>query len=148
MLASLAFDDHGFRKHMCVIDGNIPEFYGTYVRAVQKTIQRNARLEFEALWREHKETGKPISVLSDELSLAITKLDEELQKTELWANIQLRASVLKEALPECLVEAIGFEEILKRVPISYLRSTFGSFLASRFIYEYGCNPSQFAFFDL
>lgn len=133
---------------MCVGDGDVPEFYANYVKEVQKTIQHNARLEFEALWREHKVTGKAISILSDELSLAITKLDEELQETELWKNIQLRNSVLQEALPKCLVEVAGLDEILKRVPINYLRSIFGSYLASRFIYEYGCNSSQFAFFDL
>lgn len=137
-----------FIKHMCVGCGNVPEFYANYVIEVQKTIQGNARLEFEALWREHKATGKAISILSDELSLAITKLDEELQETELWKNIQLRNSVLQEALPKCLVEVAGLDEILKRVPINYLRSIFGSYLASRFIYEYGCNSSQFAFFDL
>ncbi|KAL0638274.1 NAD-dependent glutamate dehydrogenase [Maublancomyces gigas] len=148
VLASLAFDDTDFVKHMCVGDGNVPEFYANYVKEVQKTIQHNARLEFEALWREHKVTGKAISILSDELSLAITKLDEELQETELWKNIQLRDGVLREALPKCLVEVAGLDEILKRVPINYLRSIFGSYLASRFIYEYGCNSSQFAFFDL
>lgn len=133
---------------MCVGGGNVPEFYANYVEEVQKTIQHNARLEFEALWHEHEVTGKAISILSDELSLAITKLDEELQETELWKNIQLRNSVLQEALPKCLVKVAGLDEILKRVPINYLRSIFGSYLASRFIYEYGCNSSQFAFFDL
>jgi NAD-specific glutamate dehydrogenase len=33
------------------------------------------------------------------------------------------------------------------VPENYLRSIFGSYLASRFVYEYGSTPSQFAFFD-
>lgn len=133
---------------MCVRDGKIPEFYGNYVAEVQKTIQRNARLEFEALWREHEVTGKAISIISDDLSFSITNLDEELQGTELWTNMSLRNSVLQEALPKCLVETVGLDEILKRVPINYLRSIFGSYLASRFIYEYGCNSSQFAFFDL
>lgn len=148
MLAALSFDDKDFIEHMCVCNGKIPEFYGNYVTEVQKTIQRNARLEFETLWREHKVTGKAISIISDELSLAITNLDEELQRTELWTNMSLRNSVLQEALPKCLVETVGLDEILKRVPINYLRSIFGSYLASRFIYEYGCNSSQFAFFDL
>ena len=31
---------------------------------------------------------------------------------------------------------------------NYLKAIFGSYLASRFVYEYGNNPSQFAFFDL
>lgn len=35
-----------------------------------------------------------------------------------------------------------------KVPDNYLRAIFGSYLASRFVYEYGSSPSQFAFFDL
>ena len=143
----MAFDDEGFVENMCVRDGKLPEFYQSYVKAVQATIQNNAMLEFEAIWREHEQTGKPRSLLSDELSIAITKLDEELQKTDLWSNVALRTSVLNVALPNVLVEKIGLETILNRVPENYLKAIFGSYLASRFVYEYGSNPSQFAFFD-
>lgn len=149
VLASLSFDDESFIKNMCVApDGTVPEFYQTYVKEVQATIQNNARLEFEAIWRENEKTGKPRSVLSDELSLAITKLDEELQHyEELWSNMELRTSVLKEALPKTLQQEIGLEKILERVPDNYLRAIFGSYLSSRFIYEVGATPSQFAFFE-
>jgi len=82
VLASLSFDDAGFIKNMCVgEDGIAPEFYNQYVKQVQSIIRRNAALEFEAIWREHAETGEPRSILSDKLSVAITKLDEELQNT-------------------------------------------------------------------
>lgn len=149
VLASLAFDDEGFLKHMCVgQDGTAPAFYKAYVKEVQETIKRNARLEFEAIWRENHETGIPRSVLSDTLSLAITKLDEELQNTELWHNEPLRRSVLRDALPKLLLDKIGLDAIIERVPDNYLRAIFGSYLASRFVYEFGSSPSQFAFFDL
>ncbi|CCX34060.1 Similar to NAD-specific glutamate dehydrogenase; acc. no. P00365 [Pyronema omphalodes CBS 100304] len=148
VLASLAFDDKGFAEDMCVgADGEIPAFYKEYVKTVQRTIQNNARLEFEALWREAEKTGKPRSILSDELSVAITNLDEELQQTDLWNNVALRTSVLNEALPDKLIERIGLETILGRVPENYLKAIFGSYLASRFVYEYGSNPTQFSFFD-
>jgi len=82
------------------------------------------------------------------LSLAITKLDEDLQNfKELWDNKKLRLQVFKEALPKTLQEKIGLDKILQRVPGNYLKSIFGSYLASRFVYEYGATPSQFAFFD-
>jgi glutamate dehydrogenase len=166
VLASLSFDDASFLKHMCVgDDGTVPEFYNAYVRQVQKTIQNNARLEFEAIWREHAATGQPRSILSDTLSNAITKLDEELQNTELWNQVELRQSVLSEALPNLLLEQIGLDRIMERVsrgttvwtrdlltmllqvPENYLRAIFGSYLASRFVYQYGVSASQFAFFD-
>lgn len=148
VLASLSFDDAGFIEHMCVReDGTPPPFYERYVRQVQHTIQQNARLEFEAIWREHEATKTPRSVLSDRLSTAITTLDEELQNTELWDNVQLRKSVLRDALPDLLIEQIGLDTILERVPENYLRAIFGSYLSSRFIYEKGISASQFAFFS-
>jgi glutamate dehydrogenase len=117
------------------------------VKEVQQTIKRNAMLEFEGIWREHERTGIPNSTLSDTLSVAITKLDEELQKTRLWEDIELRKSVFKDALPKLLLEKVGLDDIIQRVPENYLRAIFGSYLASRFVYEYGSTPSQFAFFD-
>lgn len=149
VLASLSFDDEGFVQNMCVGgDGKPPEFYQAYVKAVQEKIKENARLEFEAIWREHKETKIPRSTLSDTLSVAITRLDEELQKTDLWKNEKLRRSVLTDALPKLLLDKIGLDLIIKRVPENYLRAIFGSYMASRFVYEFGSRPSQFAFFDL
>ncbi|EEP76082.1 NAD-specific glutamate dehydrogenase [Uncinocarpus reesii 1704] len=148
VLASLSFDDESFEQHMCIGEnGQAPEFYNAYVREVQETIKRNATLEFEAIWREHEQTGIPRSILSDTLSVAITKLDEELQKSELWENLRLRKAVLGDALPKLLQEKIGLEVMLERVPDNYLRSIFGSYLASRFVYQYGSTPGQFAFFD-
>ncbi|KAH8821561.1 NAD-specific glutamate dehydrogenase [Xylogone sp. PMI_703] len=148
VLASLSFDDQGFVENMCWRAGKAPEFYKAYVRAVQETIKENARLEFEAIWREHVATKIPRSTLSDTLSVAITKLDEELQKSELWNDEPLRRSVLEDALPHLLLEKIGLDTIMQRVPESYLRAIFGSYLASRFVYEFGPSPSQFAFFGL
>lgn len=116
VLASLAFDDASFLENMCVRDdGRVPAFYNEYVKQVQATIKRNAFLEFEAIWREHKETGVPRSVLSDRLSVAITDLDQELQQTELWNDLKLRKSVLCDALPNLLLKSIGFDTIVERV---------------------------------
>ena len=134
-------------EHMCVKDGVIPPFYSRYVENVQRIVESNARLEFEAIWREHSRTKKPRSVLSDEISLEIIKLDEELQKTGLWDNISLRKTIMADALPDTLLAQLGLDTILERVPVSYLKAIFGSYLASRFIYLNGIGASQFAFFD-
>lgn len=116
VLASLSFDDEGFVRNMCVgKDGKAPAFYQAYVREVQEIIKRNAALEFEAIWREHAKTGICRSTLSDTLSVAITKLDEELQQSELWHNERLRRNVLKDALPKLLLEKIGLDIIISRV---------------------------------
>ncbi|EHA23620.1 NAD dependent glutamate dehydrogenase [Aspergillus niger ATCC 1015] len=146
VLASLSFDDEEFVENMCIReDGTVPTFYSEYVKQVQEVIKSNATLEFEAIWREHEKTGLLRSVLSDRLSVAITQLDEELQKTELWDNVELRRSVLHDALPNLLLQKIGLDTILQRVPENYLRAIFGSYLASRFVYEYGSSPSHGSF---
>jgi len=132
---------------MCVKDGVIPDFYTRYVENVQQIIEENAHLEFEAIWREHARTNKPRCVLSDKLSLEIIKLDEELQHTGLWDNVSLRKIIMEEALPNTLLDQLGLDTILERVPVPYLKSIFGSYLASRFIYLHGVGASQFAFFD-
>lgn len=120
VLASLSFDDESFVKEMCVgDDGVVPAFYEAYVKQVQTIIKENARLEFEAIWKEHEATGVSNSILSDRLSTAITTLDEEMQNTELWQDVDLRKSVLKDALPSLLLEKIGLETILERVSSIY-----------------------------
>lgn len=146
VLASLSFDDKGFIDNMCVDrNGNAPEFYKKYVSAVQAKICENARLEFEAIWAENLKTGVPRPILSDKLSVAITELDEELQGSELWDNVALRRKVLESALPSLLLEKIGLDTLIKRIPDNYLRAIFGSYLASRFIYQYGSSPSNLSF---
>jgi glutamate dehydrogenase len=147
VLASLSFNDAEFTEHMCLKNDVVPAFYSRYIENVQRIIELNARLEFEAIWREHERTRKPRCVLSDEISDEIIKLDEQLQRTGLWDNISLRKTIMAEALPETLLEQLDLDTILERVPIAYLKGIFGSFLASRFIYLHGVGASQFAFFD-
>ncbi|SAM06454.1 hypothetical protein [Absidia glauca] len=149
VLAALAFNDAEFEQHMCVKGGNVPAFYEAYVKEVQEIIERNARIEFEALWREHTKGNKqqPISILSDELSVAIVQLQEQLQEAGLWNNVALRESVLLRAFPKLLLEKVGLEALLERVPENYVKAIFGAYLASQFVYKYGAQPDHFAFFE-
>ncbi|KAI8074047.1 Glutamate/Leucine/Phenylalanine/Valine dehydrogenase-domain-containing protein [Gongronella butleri] len=148
VLAALAFNDTEFAEHMCVKDGAIPAFYAAYVEEVQAIIERNARIEFEALWREHQKTGQPISILSDELSVAIVQLQEQLQQEiALWNNVPLRETVLRRAFPKLLLEKVGLPTLLDRVPDNYVKAIFGAYLASQFVYKYGAKPDHFAFFE-
>lgn len=157
VLAALAFNDDEHEQLMQVQikkkpDGTvgeklIPDFYQHYVQAVQAIIERNAELEFEAIWREHERTGTPRSVLSDELSHAIVRLNEQLQRTSLWDDVPLRRVILSEAFPKLLLDKLGLDTLLKRIPDNYVRAIFGSYLASRFVYQFGLEPGQFAFFE-
>lgn len=131
VLAALSFSDKEFLTHMCNgADGTVPQFYQDYVRQVQGIVQLNARMEFEAIWRENQATGVPNSILSDRLSMAITNMQEELQATDLWENVELRRSVLNDAIPSLLLRDIGLEAIIKRVPENYLRKQSPSILVT------------------
>ncbi|KAH3669415.1 hypothetical protein OGAPHI_001536 [Ogataea philodendri] len=149
VLAALSFDDAGFLKHMCVDEAThqVPEFYKQYVKEVQQIVVRNAQNEFELLWSLREQTSKPLSVLSDELSVAINKLADELASSkELWDDdVKFRNDVLVDALPRLLLSEIGIDNILQRVPKAYLRAIFATRLASEFVYTRGIdsNPARF-----
>lgn len=99
------------------------------------------------MWKEWKETGRPLSLISDELSYAIVKLNEELQNTSLWNNVPLRKVVLTEAFPPDLLQIVGLDTLMERIPEPYVKSIFGSYLSSRFTYSHGMHPSNMAFFE-
>ncbi|KAJ3063698.1 NAD-dependent glutamate dehydrogenase [Podochytrium sp. JEL0797] len=147
VLAALSFNDTEFKQHMTVHDGVVPPFYAAYVKSVQNFVESAAAMEFECLWKEAQRTGLPKSILSDNLSVGIVKLNEELQSTTLWDNVPLRRVILAEAFPKVLIDKLGLDTLLSRVPENYVKAIFGSYLSSRFIYQYGTEPSQFAFFE-
>jgi glutamate dehydrogenase len=132
VLAALSFTDEEFAKHM-MVQGNVtPDFYAAYVKSVQAIIEKNAEVEFEAVWRESELLKLPKAVISDRLSFAIIKLNSELVKTDLWDNVGLRRVVLTQAFPAILLETLGLDTLLSRIPETYVKAIFGSYLASRF----------------
>lgn len=149
VLASLSFDDKGFLSNMCVDSktGAVPQFYQDYVKQVQKIIANNAEWEFELLWNLRKTTGVTFTELSDKLSVTINKLGDELAESkELWNDDkEFRNAVLLDSLPPLLLKEIGIDNILERVPESYLKALFACHLASRFVYTRGIesNPAKF-----
>lgn len=48
----------------------------------QDTIESNARLEFECIWREHERTGKSRIEIADTLSLTITTMRMQLMQSK------------------------------------------------------------------
>ncbi len=146
VLAALSLSDSEFAEHMAVSDpAHPPKFYDAYVKDILRIIERNALLEYKCLEAEHKKSGLPRSVLVDSISSAINDLSSTLDSSELWENESLRVKVLEVACPPSLLALVPARELLKRVPQAYIRSIFGSYLASTFVYSYGINPSPLAF---
>jgi len=146
VLAALCFTNDEHEKHMCIKDGTIPQFYRDYVVEVQNKIEENARLEFECIWQEHLKSKIPMSTISDKLSEKINQLNDTISSSNLWSNEQLKIKVLRECFPHVLQNLLGLDQIVKRLPQSYISATLSAHLASRYIYEFGLNPGEFSFF--
>jgi glutamate dehydrogenase len=56
---------------------------------------------------------------------------------------------MAEAIPIQLQELVpgGLETILSRLPDNYVKAYFCCHLASHFVYKYGLNAGEFAFFE-
>lgn len=150
VLASLCFNDEEFSKNMQVDCGLVPRFYEHYIQDVHKTIQDNAKLEFDCIWNEHlSKPGSTFSSISDEISMSIVKLKDEIVEAEiLWNDIHLRNLVLGKSVPLILQQKIGsLETLIKRVPDTYLRALFASYLASRFVYRFGPRSEPLALYQ-
>lgn len=149
VLACLALSEGEHKQHMQV-PGNdpskIPAFYTQYVKAIHSVIENNARNEFEVIWREHEKTGTPRCVLTDLVSSKINTLNVKLTGSSLWDDAELRKKAVESACPKVLVDLIGVDTLMNRVPLAYVKAIFGATLASRYVYEFGLDASEFEFF--
>jgi glutamate dehydrogenase len=148
VLAGLALSTEEYVDLMIFKDGKPSEFYKSYVKDIQEKIAENAAAEFHCLWKEHArlQGAKPRTTISDELSSTLNNLQAELESSDLFDDIPSMHGVLKRAIPKTLVDRIGLETLLKRLPESYQRALFSSWVASHFIYKYGVNGSSVDFF--
>lgn len=148
VLAALALTDEEFAEHMQVKDiEKVPAFYEEYVSDVQRIIEAHAREEFECLWREHEKSGTPFSLLSDQLSEKINTLNVAIFSSSLWDNEALRGKIIADTIPKNLMKLVGKENVMSRVPESYLRAIFSATLACQFVYSRGLNAGEFGFFE-
>eukprot|EP01100_Stratorugosa_tubuloviscum_P012936 TRINITY_DN628_c1_g3_i1.p1 TRINITY_DN628_c1_g3~~TRINITY_DN628_c1_g3_i1.p1 ORF type:complete len:1261 (-),score=653.88 TRINITY_DN628_c1_g3_i1:144-3926(-) len=148
VLAALAMSDAEHSLHMQVKENvPIPQFYKDYVQEIQRRIEDNAALEFECIWSEHERSAIPRAVITDKLSNKINQLTDAIQQSSLWSNTELRRKVLSEALPKLLLDQLGLETILKRIPESYAKSLFSTYLASRYVYQMGLSAHELVFFN-
>ena len=168
VLAGLALTTEEYVDLMIFKDGKPSEFYQSYVKDIQEKISENAAAEFQCMWKEHARLSgsKHRTVISDELSSTLNNLQAELENSDLFDDVPSRKGVMSKAIPKTLVEKVGLDELLKRLPEPYQRAIFSSWAASHFvshsvlppadsfstgthrkqIYKYGVNGSSVDFF--
>jgi glutamate dehydrogenase len=148
VLAGLALSTEEYVDLMIFKDGKPSAFYQSYVRDIQEKIVENAAAEFQCIWREHArlQGSKPRTTISDELSSTLNDLQAELESSDLFEDLPSRKGVIGRAMPKTLVDQVGVETLLDRLPEPYQRALFSSWVASHFIYKYGVAPSSVDFF--
>ncbi len=146
VIISLALTDDEYEKLMCVKNGQIPVFRKKYIEEIVAVIKENASLEFETIWKENKQKNIPRAVLSDLISEKINAVTDSIYASELVENKSLFRKVIEEYCPSILIEEIGLDKVLHRIPDSFLRAIFSSRLASRYVYCYGLDANELNFY--
>jgi len=144
VLAGLSLSTEEYTNLMIFKDGKPSEFYQSYVKDIQAKITENAANEFNCIWKEHArlQGTKTRTAISDELSQTLNNLQAELESSDLFDDVPSRNGVMKRAIPKTLVDKIGLETLLTRLPEAYQRALFSSWAASHFIYKYGVTGSS------
>jgi glutamate dehydrogenase len=151
VLSVLAMEEAEHEELMSHEEGSEPpEFYTRFVSQTRECIIQNAQREFRTIWACNKagmtkqEATKKISSKIDQL---VDHLQEHLRHgmAETERDLFIR-SVLPQAVPPLMVERIGVDKIIARVPTNFLDSIVGSWVASRFVYKHGVSASEVAFF--
>jgi len=95
----------------------------------------NAAAEFQCIWKEHTRSqgAKSRTAISDELSSKLNSLQTELEGSDLFEDVTSRKGVMRRAIPKTLVDTIGLDVLLNRLPETYLRALFSSWVASHFV---------------
>ena len=135
VLAGLALSTEEYVDHMIFKDGKPSEFYESYVRDIQAKIVENAAQEFICIWKEHQRLNgaKPRTIISDELSSKLNDLQAELESSDLFEDEASKRGVMRRAIPKTLIDQVGLDTLLQRLPETYQRALFSSWVASRFV---------------
>ena len=146
VFASLALSDEEFERHFRVKGDTVPEFMQLYVDEIIQTVKENARKEFELLWRENAQKGLPFTHLTNFVSRKINDLTDAIFNSDLPANLQLKKNLIEDYTPKPLLELIGLESILDRVPENYLNAIVATRLATGFVYAHGLDGNEIDFY--
>jgi glutamate dehydrogenase len=135
VLAGLALSNEEHVDLMLFKSGRPSQFYQSYVKDIQTKIAENAASEFACIWREHQrlQGAKARTIISDELSSRLNHLQTELECSDLFDDLPSRLGVMGRAIPQSLVDTVGLETLLERLPRPYQRALFSSWVASHFV---------------
>ena len=102
---------------------------------------------FNLLWEEHEKTGTPYTILTNQVSDMINNITDNVYRSELHKNKNVRDRIIAEYTPKSLLKLIGLENIKKRAPEIYLSAIVATRIATNFVYSYGLGANEVDFFN-
>ena len=144
--ASLALTDEEWEEYMCVKNEDVHAFRERYVAEILNIIRLNASNEFEVIWQENQKSHTPRSVLTDLVSNKINQVTDAIYSSDLDSDRELYHKVIARHTPPILWATAGMDALEERVPATYLKAIFSSWLASSFVYKYGLSGNEIDFF--
>ena len=101
------------------------------------------------LWGEYRKGSKyTISQMSSILANKINSVFARVVASELAdLNSPMAKAILLQFLPPTLLQTIGLDAVLKRVPANYLKAIVGCQLASSYVFDSGLQADELAFFN-
>ena len=66
--------------------------------------------------------------------------------SDLYDNIASRKNVLHHAFPKTLIDKVGLDELMLRLPEQYQRAVWSAWVSSNYIYECSLSASNVDFF--
>jgi len=132
---------------MCVKGNKVPAFRKKYIDEILDIIRENAKQEFMVIEKEQKKKGLPRAVLTDRISDKINNVTDAIFASELFKDEELFRNEVKNCCSKVLMELIGFENLMQRVPEVYLKAIFASSLASCYVYSFGLDADEIDFYD-
>ena len=145
VFASLALSDKEYDEYMNVKNGDIPDFRRRYIEEIINLIRVNAELEFELIEREKSRKNIPRVILTDLISQKINSVTDAVYASDLHKDKLLYENAIKCCCPSVLMETVGFDTVLDRIPDTYLRAIFSSRIASRYVYSFGLDANEIDF---
>jgi len=148
VFCSLAMSQADHDANMCVDVGTPPpKLYEDYAMDILKVVRDNADSEFNVMWAELQK-GKGSMDTTERIAAKINFLTDtifrDLSET---ADKVIIEKVLKKAFAPSLLAFVGFDNIWKNTPRSYLMAMVATNLASKYVYENGLDASEFKFYN-
>lgn len=148
VFAGLCLSDEEHAKYMSAKSAtDAPAFYKKYVQEILGRIEENAKLEFNAIWREwEKNPQQSKTLLADALSSKNVQIRANMLSSDIFQNKNLVRYVMEQYAPKTLKEVVTTDVMLQRVPENYQHAICAMWLASRYVYQTGIDSNEFDFF--